>query len=158
MTILCLFLSRKHICVPLCLEARQSTACIRPNQRSKIPDETLDAIVGTVKHDHPHDDSGSYKLSIWQLVKAAKSKDSKKRRGQNIENDEEYSPSKKKKKQAKIEPEEYEPQEEKYIPPKLKKDKGKAKKQVKTPVKQETKGAKKGVKKEDMEKILRNHF
>jgi len=83
--------------------------------------------------------------------KAAKSKDSKKRKGQNIEKDEEYSPSKKKKKQPKVEPEEYEPKEEKYIPPKGKKDKGKAKKTAKVAVKQETKVGKKGVKKEEPE-------
>lgn len=80
--------------------------------------------------------------------KVSKSKD-KKRKGQNVENDEEYSPSKKKKR-PKVEKEEYEPEAEEYIQPeKIKKEKGKAKKVIKAPVKQETKPGKKGVKKEE---------
>ena len=88
-------------------------------------------------------------IIFLQAKKALKSKD-KKRKGQNIDNDEEYSPSKKKKR-PKLEPD-YEPEPEEYIPPeKIKKEKGKTKKPVKATPKQETKVGKKGVKKEEPE-------
>merc|ERR1711997_1113964 len=96
--------------------------------------------------EEPHDSEEDTVL----VKKSAKSNDNKKRRGQTIENDQDYAPTKKKKR-PKIEPEEYDEEPEEHVPAKIKKEKTKAKKQTNVTVNKGTKAGKKGVKKEEPE-------